>query len=179
MQALPSQDRKSFCKLLGGYLLELETAEDYSALVYYIWKLITHFGKSNSTSIATGAGTEPLLNNSGHVLLWRESKGLVDYSVQGMIRPAGSVTPTLQSGQTLFLKPFNYASNSTFSPNFTLQGILSNGSSEFICLKPGKYNVMLPPPPPAFNKNASLSYFKTNCKILGITAPLLYVPAGR
>jgi hypothetical protein len=144
MQALPSQDRKSFCNLLGGYLLELETAEDYSALVYYIWKLITYFGKSNSTSIATGAGTEPLLNNSGHNLLWRESKGLVDYSLQGMIRPAGSVTPTLQSGQTLFLKPFNYASNSTFSPNFTLQGILSNGSSEFVCMKSGMYNEMLP-----------------------------------
>jgi len=159
MQALPSQDRKSFCNLLGGYLLELETAEDYSALVYYVWKLITYFGKSNLTSIATGAITEPLLNNSGLVLLWRESKGLVDYSVQGMIRPAGSVTPTLQSGQTLFLKPFNYASNSTFSPNFTLQGILSNGSSEFICMKPGTYNVMLPPPSPCLQQECLIKLF--------------------
>jgi hypothetical protein len=143
MQALPPQNQRSFCNLLGGYLLEIETAEDYSALVYYIWKLITYFGKSNLTSIATGAGTEPLLDNAGHVLLWRESKRLVDYSLQGMIKPAGSVTPTPQSGQTLFLKPFNYASNASFSPNFTLQGILSTGSSEFVCMKPG-----LPPPPP-------------------------------
>jgi hypothetical protein len=58
-----------------------------------------------------------------------------------MIKPAGSVTPTPQSGQTLFLKPFNYASNASFSPNFTLQGILSTGSSEFVCMKPGTYSM--------------------------------------
>ncbi len=113
--------------------------EDYSALVYYMWKLIFYHGKSNLTSTAIGAVTQQLLNTNETVLIWQDARELVDYSVYGMIRPASNVTvmPKLQMGQILYLKPINYTA--TFNPMFTLQGLLANDTNaEFICMKPGK-----------------------------------------
>jgi hypothetical protein len=138
-QALPSQNRSQFCNYLGGKVLEINTMEDYSALVYYMWKLIFYHGKSNLTSTAIGAVTQQLLNTNETVLIWQDARELVDYSVYGMIRPASNVTvmPKLQMGQILYLKPINYTA--TFNPMFTLQGLLANDTNaEFICMKPGK-----------------------------------------
>ena len=136
MQLLPAQKRAEFCNYLGGHLLELQTMEDYNAFVYYLWKLITFNGRSNSTIMATGAATG-LINNSATILLWQDSKELVDFSLYGMIRPTGSVIPTLLPGQFMFLKPFSYTNS--FRPNFTLHGVLSNdANAEFICMKPGE-----------------------------------------
>jgi len=135
MKALPSQNRTQFCNYLGGSLLELQTMEDYSALLYYFWKLITYQGKSNLTLTGTGAATVQI-NNTVNILLWQDSIKLVDFSPSGMIKPIGNATPSLLPNQFLFLQPINYTSS--FSPNFTLRGFISNDvSSEFICMKPG------------------------------------------
>jgi len=136
-QALPLQNRTDFCNLLGGYVLELQTMEDYQALVYYMWKLISNFGKSNSTLVAVGAATESLQNDTGNTLLWQYSRNIVDYSLYGIIRPIQNGTQNFQQDQILYLQPVNYENN--FNPNFKLLGLLSNDSfSEFICMKPGK-----------------------------------------
>jgi hypothetical protein len=138
-QALSSENRYQFCSYLGGNVLEVETNEDYTALVYYMWKLITYFGKSNLTLTATGTVTQQILDGNETVLMWKDSRKLVDFSPYGMIRPSSKIKamPTLQLGQILYLKPVDY--KSTFSPNFTLEGLLANdSSSEFICMKPGR-----------------------------------------
>ena len=113
--------------------------EDYNALVYYVWKLMMYYGKSNSTVIATGA--QSLSNDTGYVLQWAKSKELVDYSKYGMIRPAGNSTPTTQlPGQILFLQPVNF--NKNYNPTFTLNGLLaSDTSAEFICMKQGNDSI--------------------------------------
>ena len=131
-QSLLLPDRTNYCSYLGGYLLELQTLEDYQAFVYYMWKLMAYSGKGNLTQIATGGATSP-----GNILQWQDSKELVDYSQYGMIRPAGKTTQALQQGQILFLRPVNYSTS--FTPYFSLLAQLSSDNvSEFVCMKPGK-----------------------------------------
>lgn len=135
-QSLPLQNRTDLCDYLGGYILELHTMEDYLSLVFYIWKLIANYAKNIPTLIAMGAATESLTNNTENLLLWQSSKKLVDYSQHGIIRPLWNQSTAVQQDQILFLLPLNYSN--TFSPSFTLLGMLTNDTaSEFICMKPG------------------------------------------
>ena len=141
-QALTYQNRSDYCKNLGGYILEIHTREDSSALAYYIWKLIMYYGKSNSTLIATGA--QSVSNNGGNdsVLLWTNSREYVDYSQHGTIQSTGNFTPSPQPGQILFLQSLGFTSN--FTPNFALKGLLnSDAKTEFICMKPGTVHTIL------------------------------------
>jgi hypothetical protein len=132
--ALLLQNRTSYCRDLGGYVLEILTQEDYNSLVYYIWKLIMYQKKSNSSYIATGA--QLFSNDTGDMLIWTKSKEIVDNSI---MRPTGNSTA---SGQILYLQPINYSSS--FNPNFTLKGIIANDmKSEFICIKPGTVSVLI------------------------------------
>ena len=130
---LTAQNRSDYCKYLGGTLLEIYSQEDFTMLVQIIKRLIATNKILKWAWFAVGA--EVVLDGNSSVLVWKNSRSLVDYSKYGMIKPAGLSAQVVRPNLLLFLQPKNYSA-SGFS--FKLLAYLNPDiASQFICMKPG------------------------------------------
>jgi hypothetical protein len=132
---LPYLNRTNYCDYMGGTLLEIYTQEDFTMLMHIVKRLIDSGLRSNTTIFAVGG--QAAIDNNSTVLVWKNSRTLVDYSNYGMIKPYLVQPQSVLSSHILFLKPMYY-NISGFS--FNLYGYpRTDYTAEFICMKPGNY----------------------------------------